>query len=105
MRKARIEVLAAARNVAEASLRLARIENKHAVRVMEKTAQGETLVRLEADVFYDDDCEPALLNELNELAAGARSELISSVRTLGAPLPLPGRHAPMGYSFWDATEA
>lgn len=101
MKKTRIEVMANARNVAAASLQLARLPSMHAVRVTERTAYGETLVRLGADVFYDDERELDVMTELSGLVQTVNGS-IEEVRT-ARPEKLPGRHAPAGYNYVDLT--
>lgn len=101
MKKARIEVLANARNVGNAAMQLSRLPSMHAVRVTERTAQGEVLVKLGADVFYDDERESDVLTELQGLVAHAHGP-IEEVRTAKVE-SLPGKHAPAGYRYVDMT--
>lgn len=101
MKKARIEVLANARNVAAAALQLSRMPSMHAVRVTERTSHGETLVKLGADLFYDDEREPDVMTELSGLVQAGDGS-IEEVRT-ARPERLPGRQAPVGYNYVDLT--
>jgi hypothetical protein len=99
VKKTRIEVLASARNVGNAALQLSRMPSMDSVRVNSRTAQGEQLVKLEADVFYEDGREPDVLTELSGLV-GLANGAIEQVRT-HKPEKLPGLHLSAGYRYAD----
>ncbi len=67
MKRARIEVLANAQSVTQASRLLSGMPSPHAVQVRQKTFFGGTRVRLDVDVLYEEGRERDVFTELSGL--------------------------------------